>query len=129
LTTGRLNAALAPIGAAVLGRRKVTGERRGKGIARRRGGQEPDRAAFGTVAIERALRPAQHFDPFDVGQPHIDRPVAIEIGHGDRHVVEIEPDGRGARGRADPADDDIGAAFFPATALNATPGTARLKSS
>ena len=104
--------AVGKVGPAVVCARRIGDQRHAKGIGIGGRGDIADRAAFGTVAIERALRPAQHLDPFDIGQAHFDRSVAIEIGHGDRHIVEIQPDRRCARHRTDPADDDIGAAFF-----------------
>ena len=105
-------AALGKIGTAVFGAGGVGGQRQAECIRIGRRGDIADRTAFGTVAIERALRPAQHFDTFDIGQANFDRTVAIEIGHGDRYIIKIEPDGRGARHRTDPANDDVGAPFL-----------------
>src|SRR3546814_2199468 len=58
----------------------------------RLGGDEVDQAGRGVAAIERALRPLEHFDAFEV---HHRAGVHDRIGISD--LVDISPDGRGRR--------------------------------
>ena len=70
-------------------------------------GDELDRAADGVLAVERALRAAQDFDPLDVEQVELVAADARQID-----VVDIDADGRVERLQrvrlADAADEDVG---------------------
>jgi hypothetical protein len=71
-------------------------------------GDVAHRAALGTGAEQRALRPAQHLDAVDV-EGLRQRVVGIEgqRAHLDRRVVEIDAGGAGAAGRGDAADREM----------------------
>ncbi len=58
------------------------------GVAR----AEDEHAARRALAVQRALRAAQHLDPFDVEEAHWRRDA--EIRHDERHVIEVIADRR-----------------------------------
>src|ERR1700676_4745768 len=68
---------------------------------------EVNRAAHGTCAIDRALRPAQHFDAVDVEEARLGCPGGVDIENVDRYFVEIDAGGRRSRLRTDAADLDV----------------------
>ena len=53
---------------------------------------EDEYATGGSLAVQRALRTAQHFHPVDVDEP--DRRRDTEIGDDERHIVEVVADRR-----------------------------------
>ena len=69
-------------------------------------GDDADRARFRRGAVERSLRPLEHFDAGDIVQFEIDVAAAavVFIVGADDGLVVISADGRGP-GRVDPADD------------------------
>src|SRR5258708_39964516 len=61
--------------------------------ARRRSGDDADRASFGVAAEQRPLRSPQHFDAFDIQQRGIETLLAAKID-----AIEIDADALVARG-------------------------------
>ncbi len=71
----------------------------------RRAGDDVERARRGVLAEQRALRPAEHFDPVDVGEVLRRHPrAAVDDAVDDRRHARLRARGEGLR--PDPADRD-----------------------
>jgi hypothetical protein len=73
----------------------------------RLGGDQVDRTAGGIAAVKRALRPAQHFDPFE-----IEHRAELGLGQADHRAIDVERNrwvNAGQRARqADTANEQLG---------------------
>ncbi len=78
-------------------------------LQHRLGGDDVDHTARGVPAIERALGPAQRFDPFHIEEFSLEQGVVVE-----RHIVQVNTDARIGRGGnsvdTDAADPEVEAA-------------------